>query len=87
MLTGAQHMTETFFARRPGNVMRPRYGGESNAWPHPLADRRHAPSLPMTYIVKHRKQSETNYPGEQNGGKRSGGKGAPESVCLPPLPR
>jgi hypothetical protein len=68
-------------------VMRLRSGGGPSAWPHPLTDRRQTPPLPMIYIVKHREQSEANYPGEQNGGKRSGGEGAPESACLPPLPR
>jgi hypothetical protein len=87
MLKGTQHPTGTLFERIPGYGMRPRYNREPNAWPHPLADRRRTPSLPMIHSVKHREQSEANHMGKQNGAKRSGGEGAPKSVRLPPLPR
>ena len=87
MITCTQHPKGTLCARRLGKEMRPRYGGDPNAWPHLLTDQRHSPPLPMIYTVKCREQSEANYPGERNGGKRLGGEGTPEGVCPPPLPR
>ncbi len=66
--------------------MRPRYDWEPNARPHFLADRRRTPPLPKSYGVRHRDQSETNYPEEHNKGKRLGRRGAPRNVRLPPIP-
>ena len=64
MLTCTQHPTGTLCARKPSNVMWPRYGEEPNAWPQPLADRQHTPPLPMIYTVKRWGQSEAKYPVE-----------------------
>jgi hypothetical protein len=85
MLTCTQHPTGTLCATRPGNKMRSRYGGGPNVWPQLLADQQHAPPLPMTYTVKHREQSETNHPREQDNGDCLGSGGATDSVCSPLL--
>jgi len=87
LLTGTHHPTRTLLERIPGYGMRPRHNKEPNAWPHPQADRRSTPPLPMIYRVKHREQSAAKDMGDQNGAKRSGGEGAPKSVRPPPLHR
>jgi hypothetical protein len=66
--------------------MRPRHGGELT-WPHPPGERRHTPSLPDTYKVKHRGQTGADRQGEQNKKMRKGEQGTSGNTRLPPLPR
>ena len=85
LLTCTQHPTRTLCARRLGNGIQPRDGGEPNTRSHLLEVRRHKSPLPVLYTVKTREQSEANYPGEWDSGKRLWGEGTSESTCPPPL--
>ena len=83
LLTNTQHPTGTLRARRHGNEMRPRDGGEPNARPQLLVGRRQTSPLPVN-SAKIREQSEANHPGERDIRKRLRGGRTSESDC-PPL--